>query len=105
MAWLKEGLLWVWASTEASLDWSPSLLKVPKARAWEVMLHRPDCLSSDALMVLLSQTPCVKFLVCIPLQPRSNASCLQNTDHENSTPSFVSFYDMFWRADACSVWS
>lgn len=38
MAWLKEGLLWAWASIEASLDWSPSPLKAPKARAWEVSL-------------------------------------------------------------------
>ena len=41
MGWLKEALLWEWASTEASLDLSPNLLRAPKARVWEVMLPSP----------------------------------------------------------------
>jgi len=37
MAWWRAGQPWAWASTAASLAWSPSLWKEPRARGLEVL--------------------------------------------------------------------
>ena len=37
MAWWRAGRPWAWASTAASLAWSPSLWKEPRARELEVL--------------------------------------------------------------------
>ncbi len=38
MAWWRAGRPWAWASTAASLAWSPSLWKEPRARVLDVLL-------------------------------------------------------------------